>query len=76
MLVTALAPLGAPLIGGYLFQWSSWRIIFGLLAVFGLICFTAVVWYLPESHPLTRCSRGPSLNSSAPTASFSAIVRR
>jgi DHA1 family bicyclomycin/chloramphenicol resistance-like MFS transporter len=57
MLVTALAPLGAPLIGGYLLHWSGWRMIFGLLALFGLICFAAIVWHVPESHPATHRSR-------------------
>ena len=51
MLVTAIAPLGAPLLGGYILYWSGWQMIFGGLGVFGLVCLAAVVWKLPESHP-------------------------
>jgi DHA1 family bicyclomycin/chloramphenicol resistance-like MFS transporter len=58
MLVTALAPLVAPIIGGYLLRGRGWRSIFGLLALLGLICFITVVWRLPESHPLARRRRG------------------
>jgi MFS transporter, DHA1 family, multidrug resistance protein len=58
MLVTGLAPLVAPLAGGYLVRWSGWRAIFGLLATFGLLCFVAVVRQLPESHPPAQRRRG------------------
>ena len=57
MLVTALAPLIAPLLGGYLLHWSGWRAIFGLLATLGLVCLTVVVLLLPESHPPERRHR-------------------
>jgi DHA1 family bicyclomycin/chloramphenicol resistance-like MFS transporter len=58
MLVTALAPLVAPLIGGYLLHWSGWRAIFGLLSMLGLVCLAAVVRYLPESHAPSQRHRG------------------
>ena len=50
MLVMGAAPVLAPLIGSYLVVWSSWPTIFGLLALFGLLCLTAVVLRLPETH--------------------------
>jgi DHA1 family bicyclomycin/chloramphenicol resistance-like MFS transporter len=58
MLVTALAPLVAPLIGGYLLHWSGWRAIFGLLCMLGFACLVAVVRYLPESHAPSQRRRG------------------
>ena len=58
MLVTALAPLVAPLVGGYLLYWSGWRAIFGLLAMLGLACLVAVARDLPESHAPAQRRRG------------------
>jgi MFS transporter, DHA1 family, multidrug resistance protein len=58
MLVTALAPLVAPLVGGYLARWSGWRAIFVLLSTLGLVCFVAVVRQLPEFHPPARRGGG------------------
>jgi DHA1 family bicyclomycin/chloramphenicol resistance-like MFS transporter len=58
MLVTAVAPLIAPLLGGYVLHWSGWRMIFGLLAVLGLVCLAAVVLLLPESLPPAQRQHG------------------
>jgi DHA1 family bicyclomycin/chloramphenicol resistance-like MFS transporter len=49
-LVMAVAPLLAPLIGGYLLL-VHWRAIFGLLAVIGLAVLAATWSGLPESIP-------------------------
>jgi DHA1 family bicyclomycin/chloramphenicol resistance-like MFS transporter len=49
-LVMAVAPLLAPLIGGYLLL-VHWRAIFGLLAVIGLAILAATWSGLPESIP-------------------------
>lgn len=57
MLITALASLVAPLVGGYLLRWGGWRTIFGLLAALGLVCCLAVARHLPESHPPARRRR-------------------
>lgn len=50
MLVMGLAPILAPLVGGWLLQWWGWRAIFGVLVVFGLICLLGVWLGLEESH--------------------------
>ena len=54
VLVMGLAPILAPLIGGQLLLYSSWRIIFLVLMVFGLLCFVMVAVGLPESLPPLR----------------------
>ena len=54
LLVTALAPLLAPLTGGYVLKFFGWRAIFWILTVFGGIAVTAAVLFLPESNPKER----------------------
>jgi len=54
MLVTGLAPLLAPLIGGHVLVWFGWRAIFWLLTGFGLMALVAVLAWLPESRPAER----------------------
>lgn len=54
MLVMGLAPILAPLLGGWLLQWWGWRAIFGVLVVFGLICLWGVRLGLQESHDITQ----------------------
>jgi len=49
-LIMALAPLLAPILGGYLLL-LHWRAIFGLLAVTGLGVLAVVWWGLSESIP-------------------------
>ena len=50
MVVMGLAPILAPLIGGYLLLWFDWPVIFWVLAAFGLACLVAVWLRLPETH--------------------------
>lgn len=53
-MVTALAPLVAPLAGSLLLRGFGWRGTFGALTLWGLLCL-AVVWRrLPESLPPER----------------------
>jgi MFS transporter, DHA1 family, multidrug resistance protein len=54
VLVMGLAPILAPLIGGQLLLYSSWRVIFFILMGFGLLCFVMVAVGLPESLPPLR----------------------
>lgn len=48
-LVVTLAPLLAPLIGGYLAVWFGWRSIFWVLALFSGLVITMVFWKIPET---------------------------
>jgi MFS transporter, DHA1 family, multidrug resistance protein len=54
MLVTGLAPILGPSIGGQILVFFSWRVIFWTLAAFALCCFAAVTFLLPESLPAER----------------------
>ena len=51
MLVIGVAPMLAPLLGGYLLVWFNWQAIFHFLTLCGLLCLLAVWLRLPESLP-------------------------
>ena len=48
MLVFGLAPVLAPVIGGQILRFTSWRGVFGVLAAIGLVLFL-LAWFLPET---------------------------
>ncbi|AMG31904.1 Bcr/CflA family drug resistance efflux transporter [Grimontia hollisae] len=52
-LVMTVAPLAAPMIGGYLAVWFGWRSIFWLLAGFAALVIVLVMALIPETLPLT-----------------------
>jgi MFS transporter, DHA1 family, multidrug resistance protein len=56
-LVFGLAPVLAPVIGGQVLRFTSWRGVFGVLAATGLVLLIAS-WFLPETLPPDR--RTPS----------------
>jgi DHA1 family bicyclomycin/chloramphenicol resistance-like MFS transporter len=56
MLVSGLAPILAPLIGGQLLNWTSWRGVFVVLTVFGAVLLAVVAFALPEPLPADRRS--------------------
>jgi MFS transporter, DHA1 family, multidrug resistance protein len=49
-LVMGLAPILAPVLGGLLLTWVSWRWLFLVLSAFGVICLLSVHWRLEETH--------------------------
>lgn len=49
-LVMGLAPILAPSIGGLIITHSTWRTIFYVLFAANIICFTAIVLFMPETH--------------------------
>ena len=51
ILVMGVAPILAPMIGGMILSASTWRMIFWVLAAFGIACFVAVLFKLPETRP-------------------------
>src|ERR1700689_521795 len=57
MLVFGLAPVLAPVTGGQVLRFTSWRGVFGVLAAIGLVLFL-LAWFLPEPLPPER--RTPS----------------
>lgn len=50
MLVMGVAPILAPLIGGYIAIYFGWRSIFFILAVFSAVSFAAVYVFLSETR--------------------------
>lgn len=57
-IVMAAAPIVGPLVGGQLVVLSSWRAIFALLVLIGIIMFISVM-FLPETHGESRRNKGP-----------------
>ncbi|MFC5473324.1 Bcr/CflA family multidrug efflux MFS transporter [Paraherbaspirillum soli] len=49
MLVMGVAPILAPLIGGGVLKLWGWRVIFGALAAFGLLCLLAIHYTMQET---------------------------
>jgi DHA1 family bicyclomycin/chloramphenicol resistance-like MFS transporter len=58
MLVMGVAPILAPLVGGFLLTHFDWTFIFLILGAFGLVCFLAVWRGLGETLPAARRSGG------------------
>ncbi len=50
MLITGLAPMLAPILGGYIFVHLGWQAIFLVLGFCGLAALAAVHFTLPETH--------------------------
>lgn len=48
-LTVTLAPLIAPMLGGYLAIWFGWRSIFWVLAFFAIAVIGLVLWQIPET---------------------------
>jgi MFS transporter, DHA1 family, multidrug resistance protein len=59
MLVMGLAPILAPLAGGWVLAHAGWRAIFWVLVVFGLLCLGAVLAWLPETRPTAPSRPAP-----------------
>jgi DHA1 family bicyclomycin/chloramphenicol resistance-like MFS transporter len=57
-LVLGVAPVAAPVIGGAILSVSTWRAIFLVLAVVGVLLVLAVVAKVPESLPPDRRHNG------------------
>ncbi|MDN3609858.1 Bcr/CflA family multidrug efflux MFS transporter [Vibrio ostreicida] len=48
-LVMTMAPLVAPMVGGYVSDWFGWRAIFWILTVFAAVVIVLVLWKIPET---------------------------
>ena len=57
MMIFAIAPAIAPIIGGWLQTWFGWRANFWFLALIGTALLAACYRYLPETHPLAARQR-------------------
>lgn len=54
MLIQGMAPIVAPLLGGYILAVAPWQAIFVVLTLFGIGCLVATSWGLPETLPPDR----------------------
>lgn len=62
MMVNFLAPMLAPLLGGQLLAFTSWRGVFVTLALIGVVAILAVAFGLRETLPGERRQRGGILS--------------
>ena len=58
MVVNGLAPILAPIIGGQVLRFTSWRGVFITLTIIGILLFLAAALGLSESLPTERRQRG------------------
>jgi DHA1 family bicyclomycin/chloramphenicol resistance-like MFS transporter len=58
MLVIGVAPILAPTIGGLVLNWTSWRGVFVVLTVVGIVILTATALLLPETLPASQRRNG------------------
>ena len=49
--IMALAPVVAPIIGGWMLNFWSWTSIFVFVAGYSVICIALLIWRVPESLP-------------------------
>ncbi|MDU2938708.1 Bcr/CflA family multidrug efflux MFS transporter [Superficieibacter sp. 1612_C1] len=54
MLVTTIAPLVAPMVGGAVLIWFSWHTIFWILAVAALLASAMIFFFIDETLPVER----------------------
>ena len=63
MMINGVGPIFAPIIGGQLLQFTSWRGVFLVLSLVGIIMFLTVFFTLPETLPLQRRSQAGLKNT-------------
>lgn len=71
MLVSGVAPILAPVLGGQLLRVTSWRGVFVALAAYGALAGLAVLLVVRESLPATRRRSG---SAAATLASFRVLL--
>lgn len=49
MLISNVAPLLAPIIGGFILNWFNWQSIFYTISLIALFCLAMVSFYIPET---------------------------
>jgi DHA1 family bicyclomycin/chloramphenicol resistance-like MFS transporter len=58
VLIMGMAPALAPLVGGQLLRVTSWRGVFAVIVIFGLLMIGAAMLWLPETLAPTRRRHG------------------
>nr|WP_243834999.1 multidrug effflux MFS transporter [Alicyclobacillus sacchari] len=72
MLINGVAPVLAPVIGGQLLRFTSWRGVFLILCGIGVALTALVALYLPETLPASHRTRG---GIKGITSSFGRLLR-
>ena len=72
MLVMGVAPILAPMVGGWVLAQAGWRALFGVLVVFGAGTWVAVVRGLPDTSPASRAN---TLTVGSVAAAFGRVAR-
>lgn len=72
MLVTGCAPILAPILGGQILDWTSWRGVFWVLTGFGALLLATIAFTLPE--PLPR-QRRTTLGIAQVARTYTALLR-
>src|SRR5699024_10043119 len=50
-IVNGAAPILAPIFGGIILKWMTWKAVFYVLSIIGLVMFLTVLIFLPETLP-------------------------
>lgn len=58
MAITGLAPMIAPIAGGLVITYTSWRVIFAILMAFNVVMVVSAWFVIPESLPPARRHAG------------------
>ncbi len=56
-LVMGVAPIAAPMLGSVCVIFASWRVIFAVCALYGVIAAAAIWFLLPDTLPIARRTR-------------------
>lgn len=72
MLVNGVGPIIAPIIGGQLLHFTTWRGVFIVLSIVGAVMLLAVLFSLPETLPKQLRSQAGIINT---LATFRDLVR-
>ena len=72
LLVMGVAPILAPLLGGWVLTHLGWRALFVVLVAFGIAIFIAVARTLPDTHPSARLGE---LTPGGVAAAFARVAR-
>ncbi|AET68367.1 drug resistance transporter, Bcr/CflA subfamily [Desulfosporosinus orientis DSM 765] len=63
MLINGIGPIMAPILGGQLLQFTSWRGVFLVLGIVGIVMLLSVFFALPETLPVLHRSQGGLRNT-------------
>jgi DHA1 family bicyclomycin/chloramphenicol resistance-like MFS transporter len=73
MLVMGVAPILAPLLGGWVLAHAGWRVLFWILVGFGATTWVAVARGLPDTAPESRAT---ALTAASVAAAFARVARQ